>query len=165
MYERPLYPGGIRPPETFSGERFFARPLRLSDAEADYEAVMAAGDRLKTVFAPDDTWPTGLTLDENRVDLGWHEREFTNGHSYAWTILDPMGMPTIGCAYVYPADREGADAMAFWWFRPGREEADAEFGPAFRALVAAMPGTCVFPGRDIAWDDWLARPPKHRAPD
>lgn len=157
MYDRPLYPRGQRPPERFAGEFFSARPLLLADAEADYEAVVAAGAALHTVFESDGSWPDGLTLDENRVDVGWHEREFTIGQSYAWTILDPAGAPTIGCAYIYPADRIGADAMAFWWFRPGREAAEADFEPAFRKVIATLPGVCVFPGRDTPWADWESR--------
>lgn len=160
MYRRPLLAHDRRPPETFAGAGFLARPLRLSDAEADFEAVMASADRLKGAMDPADTWPDGLTLHENRVDLGWHEREFTLGHSFAWTIVAPEGAPTLGCAYLYPADRTGADAMAFWWLRP---EADA-LGPAveaaFRALLAGLPLDTALPGRDISWDDWRARPPR-----
>ena len=158
MYSRPLLPKDQRPPETFSGEGFLARPLRLADAEADFEAVMAARDRLIGGMDPDSDWPEGLTLHENRVDLGWHEREFTLGHSFAWTIIAPEGAPTLGCAYLYPADRPGADAMAFWWLRPEADHLAEPFERAWRAMLATLPLTVAFPGRDIAWDDWLARP-------
>jgi hypothetical protein len=158
MYSRPLLRDGPAPPETFSGPGFHARPLRLADAEADYEAVMAARDRLIGGMDPDSRWPEGLTLHENRVDLGWHEREFTLGHSFAWTILAPGGTPTLGCAYLYPSDRAGAEAMAFWWLRPEAGALAPAVEGAFRALLNALPLTMAFPGRDIAWDDWLGRP-------
>lgn len=155
MYHRPLLPHGLRPPEAWGGPGWQARALRLADAEADFEAVMASADRLRGWMDPADPWPEGLTLHENRVDLGWHEREFTSGHSYAWTVLE--GARVVGCAYLYPSDREGFDAMAFWWVRTGHEGLEAQLGAAFRALIAALPLTCAFPGRDQDWPTWRAR--------
>lgn len=160
MYHRPLLPRGLRPPEHFSGPGFAARPLRLADAEADFEAVMASAARLRGWMDPEDPWPIGLTLRENRVDLGWHEREFTSGHSYAWTLRDPGDRMVIGCAYLYPSDRAGPEAMAFWWMRTGFEALDDAVGTAFRGLIAALPVACAFPGRDEDWAAWRARPPR-----
>ncbi len=156
MYHRPLLPDGLRPPECWGGPGWQARPLRLSDAEADFEAVMASAERLRGWMDPDDPWPEAMTLDENRVDLGWHEREFTSGHSYAWTVVE--GARVVGCCYLYPSDREGPAAMAFWWVRTGSEALDTPLGAAFRALIAALPVTCAFPGRDEGWQAWRARP-------
>ena len=158
MYRRPLLPEGREPPETWAGPGFHARPLRLADAEADFEAVMAAGDRLIGGMDPESRWPEGLTLHENRVDLGWHEREFTLGHSFAWTILAPEGAPTLGCAYLSPSDRAGAEAMAFWWLRPEADALAPAVETAFRALLGRLPLAVALPGRDIPWDDWQARP-------
>jgi len=158
MYHRPLLPDGLRAPDRWQGPGFLARPLRLTDAEQDYAAVMASAERLRGAMDPDDSWPDGLDLHENRVDLGWHEREFTSGHSYAWTLRDSTDTRTAGCAYLYPSDRAGFDAMAFWWVRTGDEALDAPVGAAFRAMIAALPLTCAFPGRDQSWSDWQARP-------
>jgi hypothetical protein len=155
MYKRPLLPNGIRPPERFAGAGFIARPLRLADAEDDFAAVMDSAARLRGAMDPDDPWPEGLTLPENMVDLGWHEREHTAGHSFAWTLRDPDDRLTLGCAYLYPSDRAGFDAMAFWWLRTGHEALDAPLGAAFRALLAKLPLTTALPGRDIAWHDWM----------
>ncbi|WP_209425857.1 hypothetical protein [Pararhodobacter sp. SW119] len=157
MYKRPLLPHGTRPPDSFAGPGFIARPLRLTDAEDDFAAVVASTDRLRGAMDPHDPWPDGLTLRENRVDLGWHEREHTAGHSFAWTVRDPGDRLTLGCAYLYPADRVGADAMAFWWARTGHEALDTPLGAAFRALIAALPLSCAFPGRDETWADWQTR--------
>lgn len=160
MYRRPLVPDGLRPPDRWGGPGFAARPLRLADAKDDLAAVLASADRVRGAMDPDDPWPDGLTLHENRVDLGWHEREFTAGHSYAWTLRDLADCLTIGCAYLYPADRTGPDAMAFWWLRTGYEALDTPVGTAFRALIAALTLTCAFPGRDEPWPRWQARPPR-----
>ena len=156
MYKRPLLPHGIRPPETFAGPGFIARPLRLTDAEDDFEAVIASADRLRGAMDPDDPWPEGLSLHENRVDLGWHEREFTAGHSYAWTVRDRADSLTLGCCYLYPADRAGFDAMAFWWVRSGHEGLDAPLGAAFRDLLEKLPLDTALPGRELSWTAWTA---------
>ena len=155
MYHRPLLPSGLRPPETWGGDCWQARPLCLADAEADYEAVIASADRLRGSMDPESTWPDGLTLDENRVDLGWHEREFTLGHSYAWTVV--TGTRVLGCCYLYPADRMGPDAMAFWWVRSGHEALDTPLGQAFRAMIVGLAISFCFPGRDESWTEWLSR--------
>jgi hypothetical protein len=155
MYRRPLLPQDQRPPETWGGPHWLARPLRLADAEADFACVTASADRLRGAMDPDSSWPDRLTLHENRVDLGWHEREFTLGHSYAWTVV--MGARVAGCCYLYPSDRAGFDAMAFWWVGTGHEELDQPVGAAFRAMIGALPVDCAFPGRNQAWAAWLAR--------
>ncbi|MCX7890468.1 MAG: hypothetical protein N2422_12205, partial [Rhodobacteraceae bacterium] len=159
MYHRPLLPDGIRPPDSFEGTGFVARPLRVTDAEDDFAAVMAARHRLKGAMDPDDPWPDGLTLHQNIVDLGWHEREFTLGHSFAWTVTAPKRIPTLGCCYLYPSDRAGFDAMAFWWVRPEADGIAPALDRAFRAVVAALPLRTAFPGRDLPMADWRAPPP------
>lgn len=160
MYRRPLLPPGFDPPRRVEGEGFVLRPLLLADAESDFEAVVASAARLRGAMDPDDRWPEGLTLHENRVDLGWHEREFTQGHSFAFTVVAPDERRTLGCAYVYPSDRAGFAAMAFWWVRTGEpERLDAAVGARFRAMVAAWPlAPVAFPGRDQPWVAWRALP-------
>lgn len=156
MYKRPLLPPGAAAPLSIEGPGFRMRPLRLADAEKDYEAVMASAERLKGWMDPDDPWPEGLTLHENRVDLGWHEREFTSGHSFAWTVVAPDDSCVLGCAYLYPSDKAGCAAMAFWWVRTGAPEGfDAAVGAAFRAALAGLPlSPIAFPGRDVPWEAW-----------
>ena len=161
MYRRPLLPADFAVPTEIAGQGFGLRPLRLSDADRDYEAVMASAAQLRGAMDPDSDWPDGLTLHENRVDLGWHEREFTVGHSFAYTVLAADGDRCLGCAYVYPSDKSGFQAMAFWWVRPSPDDPglDARVGQAFRAALAGWPLVGIaFPGRDIEWSDWLQRP-------
>lgn len=160
MYRRPLLPHDLRPPESWAGPGFTARPLRLTDARDDLAAVPASATRLRGAMDPADPWPEGLALHENRVDLGCPEREFTAGHSCTWSLRDPDDRRCLGCACLYPADRAGADAMAFWSVRMGHTERDPAVGAAFRALIAALPLTCALPGRDAPWPIWRARPPR-----
>jgi hypothetical protein len=158
MYRRPLLPEGVEVPERVEGEGFVLRPLRLADAEADYEAVMESAGRLRGFMNPGSDWPEGLTLHENRVDLGWHEREFTLGHSFAWTVVDARSC--LGCAYLYPSDRAGFDAMAFWWVRESALALDGAVGAAFRGTLAGLPLRVAYPGREIPWPDWQALAPR-----
>ena len=60
-------------------------------------------------------WPDGLTLEENRIDLCWHLREFQNNRSFAWIVRDAAGA-YLGCAYVFP-DFGGDGAQVSVWMR------------------------------------------------
>ena len=46
---------------------------------------------------PGDTWPDGLTLEVNLIDLAWHQREFTIGHSFAYTVMNDDESRCLGC--------------------------------------------------------------------
>jgi hypothetical protein len=158
MYRRPLLPAGVMVPERVEGDRFRLRPLLLADAEADYAAVMESAARLRGFMDPRSDWPEGLTLHDNRVDLGWHEREFTIGHSFAWTVVAPDECRCVGCAYLYPSDKAGFDAMAFWWVRESALALDGAVGAAFRRTLAGLPLCVAYPGREIPWTEWEALP-------
>jgi hypothetical protein len=63
----------------------------------------------------------------------------------------------LGCCYIYPSDRSGYDAMAYYWARETEygNGFDAVLGETFRTLVARFPFERVaFPGRDIPWAKW-----------
>ena len=88
MYKRRIIPEDFAPPARFQGAGFHLRMLSIHDVVKDFDAVMTAGDRLKGVMAEGSTWPDGLTLEENLIDLAWHQREFTIGHSFAYTVMN-----------------------------------------------------------------------------
>jgi hypothetical protein len=113
-------------------------------------------------MSPTSSWPHGLTLEEDLIDLGWHQREFTMRHSFAYTVMSHDEAACLGCCYIVPSDQPGYDAAAFYWARTsviasGFEE---RLGSVFRAWIAKdWPFARVaFPGRDIGWDHWAARP-------
>ena len=81
---------------------FRLTPLSPDHVEEDYAAVMSSADVLRGLF---DDWPDGLTLEDDLIDLAWHEREFTTRRSFAWIIRDGEGS-YLGCAYVFPAPGE-----------------------------------------------------------
>lgn len=96
----------------------------------DYEAVMESADKLKGLFG--DSWPGGLTLEENTIDLAWHLREFEAARSFAWVIRDAAGR-YLGCCYLFPTLGERGRAHGWIWFRSDGLEAGDE-----RAATAAL---------------------------
>jgi len=64
----------------------------------------------------------------------------------------------LGCVYVDPPDKQGADADVFLWVRSDEEGGDLEEvleGEVRRWLDAEWPfATVRWPGRDLAWEDW-----------
>jgi hypothetical protein len=134
-------------PRGLEHERFRLRVLTVRDVLNDYEAI-------RERVAPDGTAnpPEGLTLEQNLIDLGWHQKEFQLRRSFAYTVVAPDESRVLGCAYLYPSDREGYDARAQCWVRRDAAELDGELYRAFRAWVEAeWPLEHVWwPGRDDA---------------
>lgn len=116
---------------------FRLTPLAPEVAEEDFEVVTASMDVLRGVFG--DDWPVGLTLEANRVDMGWHEREFTARRSFAWVVRSPDGA-YLGCAYLYPAIGSRGAARVVTWIRdmPDRDLISAAFDPLFDTWLAAQ---------------------------
>jgi hypothetical protein len=138
------------------------RPIRESDAAIDYPAVMESRDVLWATFGRAWGWPEAdLTVDEDRIELARHEREIRDHQSFNYAVLDHDETRLLGCVYIDPATRVGADADVSWWLIAGadaRLAADlAEFVPEW--LASSWPfAQPRFIGRDLSWDDWLALP-------
>ena len=151
MYNRPIVPAGFIVPDGFDTTAFLLRPLRVHDVIRDYDAVMSSSAELKGRM-DDSFWPEGLTLEENLIDLGWHQREFTLRHSFAYTVVSLDGARCLGCCYIYPSSDPAFDAVALYWARESRigDAADTGLGDAFRGWLARdWPFQRVdFPGRN-----------------
>ncbi|GIX13091.1 MAG: hypothetical protein KatS3mg118_1050 [Paracoccaceae bacterium] len=133
----------MRPHPAFAGREiprrvtlgpFHLHWLTLADADEDYAAVMESAEALAA--QSHDGWPAGLTEEENRIDLAWHQREFTAGRSFAWVIRDGRGA-YLGCAYVYPSIAGLAEAEVRFWFR---STAVVDRGDFARRLMAWLSG-------------------------
>ncbi len=152
-------------PETLETESFRLRMLTVHDLVKDYDAVMSSVDELVNVW-PGSGWPVGLTLEENLIDLGWHQREFMIRRSFAYTVVSLDESRTLGCVYINPTWKRGYDAQVFLWAR------EAKMGTGLDAtlyetvklwLKEAWPFTNpALPGRDIDWDTWNAIPDEKR---
>lgn len=129
-----LFELGAEPPRDLGLGPVRLRLLGLDDLDPDFAAVMESEAALQGLFDPGDTWPTGLTLRQNTLDLAWHEKEFQRGTSFAWGI---WGQGYLGSAYLYPDPTGRAVAHAVHWVRSGVTD------PGLRAAIAA------------AWGDWV----------
>ncbi|MDQ1477816.1 MAG: hypothetical protein QOE62_3045 [Actinomycetota bacterium] len=140
------------------------RPIRASDVDIDFPAVMASRDRLWAIFGRAWGWPEPhMTFDEDRDELARHEREIRDHLSFNYAVLDAAESRLFGCVYIDPAERVGADADVSWWLVADAGEAlEAELSDLVpRWLASAWPFTNPrFVGRDLGWDDWLALPQK-----
>jgi hypothetical protein len=163
MYSRPIVPKDFVVPERLACDGFHLRMLSVDDVVKDFDAVIASRQNLKGLMSPIDDWPEGLTLKENLIDLGWHQREFTQRHSFAYTVMAADESQCLGCCYIYPSARQGYEVEAFYWARGDAAGAGLEprLGRAFRDwLERDWPFRGVaFPGRDISWRAWAELPP------
>jgi hypothetical protein len=115
------------------------QPLRATDVERDYEAVMASQEPLRARTG--GRWPRpDFTIAENLADLEEHEADFAAGRGFTYTVLDPGETRCLGCVYVYPLEQDESqdtesadDAVVWFWVRP--ECVDAHLD---RRLLAAL---------------------------
>lgn len=138
MYRRRLVPDDFAVPLKLETSEFRLRSLTINDVVKDYDAVMSSVDHLRTVFNDGTDWPDGLTFEDDLIDLGWHHREFTIRHSFAYTVMSLDENRCLGCCYIYPASDPAYDAEAFYWARQselgnGLEE---RLGKVFRDWLA-----------------------------
>lgn len=149
-------------PAQLQHARFTLRPLLVGDVVKDYDAVMTSQEHLQSLFGPDQNWPIGLTLEQDLIDLGWHQKEFQLGTSFTYSMVNPQDTMVLGCVYIFPPTKRAYDAEVLYWVRASelRSGLDNELGQALRQwFAAAWPFKNVgYPGRDIAWSDWQALP-------
>jgi hypothetical protein len=109
-------PDDFELPSGFETPEFRVRPITITDAEKDYEAVMESIDIIHSSLL-DDSWPTeSFTLDDNRRDLTAKERKFEHRHSFTYTVVSPDESQVLGCVYINKGIG-GPDAAVFMWVR------------------------------------------------
>ncbi len=151
-----MLPRDFEIPAAPATPEFKLTPLRVDHAVLDYEAVMSSRERLWTMFGAGWGWPRAdMTLMQDLVDLGWHQKEFQLRRSFSWAVLSPDERSVLGCCYLDPTERAGFDAEALYWARSDRVASGLEerLGGTFRAWLAAqwpLP-KIAFPGREVAW--------------
>ena len=158
MYNPPLVAEDFDVPETLQTERMRLRPLTINDAVKDYAAVMSSEERLRTVFDPGGEWPSGLTLEQNIIELGWHQTEFQLRTSFAYTVVSLDESEVLGCVYIYPTRKPGYDAEITLWVRQSRVEEGLDehlFNTVESWIEDNWPlQNPAYPGRRIAFEDW-----------
>ena len=159
----PFVPTEYVVPRELVTANFTLRMLSVDDVEKDFEAVMSSAARLSQVW-PDSGWPAGLTLRQNLIDLGWHEKEFQNRSSFAYTMVASDESQVLGCVYFYPTEKAGYDAEVFLWVRESAAARDLDkelFEVVQHWLASDWPfENPAYPGRTISWEHWDSLPVK-----
>ncbi|MDG2424331.1 MAG: hypothetical protein P8M22_10165 [Phycisphaerales bacterium] len=158
-------PADFQAPLELNTTRIRLRPLTIHDLDADYDAVMSSIDHLRSTmpFGPCHDWPTPeLSRDQNLIDLGWHQKEFQNRTSFAYTVVSPHDGTCLGCVYIYPSMKQEFDAQVIMWVRASEvaSNLDEHLYDAVGKWIDDLwpfnsPG---YPGRKLNWADWDALP-------
>lgn len=150
-------------PARLETAEFRLRMLTIHDGVKDYDAVMTSREHLLGVFGPQSTWPEAeLSLEQDLIDLAWHQKEFQNRTSFAYTVMSPDEACCLGCVYVYPARPADYDAQVILWARQS-ELANGLEERLYQAVkdwcAEAWPFARVgFPGREVSWQEWESLP-------
>ena len=104
-------------PAGFDTPHLRVRMLTIHDAVKDFDAVMSSRTELRGVF-PGSDWPRDdLTLEQDLIDLAWHQKEFQIGGSYTYTVVSPDEARVLGCLYLFPPTQSGCEADLIAWVR------------------------------------------------
>ena len=129
------FPEKIDPPRGLETREFVLRPITVSDAELDYEAVMESREFLRKW--EQSTWPEDdFTVERNREDMIKLERRHAGGESFTYTVMNLDESECLGCVYVFspqaswfsnaditPVDGDrwsDHDVMVLFWVRKSR---------------------------------------------
>ena len=154
-----LVPADFKVPEILETDRFRLRMLNVDDVEKDYNSVMSSVEHLQrtTPFGPGDDWPVGLTIEQDLIDLGWHQKEFQRRSSFAFTVMNFDESECLGCVYIYPSDNSKFDAIIILWVRQSEVEGGLDEGlflTVKKWIDEKWPFEKVaYPGRDVSWND------------
>lgn len=92
------------------------RPIKASDVDIDYPAVMGSRERLWERFGATWAWPPAdLTIEHDYADLARHERAIAAHESFNYAVLDAEENAVLGCVYIDPVRDEPDAALAAWW--------------------------------------------------
>ncbi|MBL8533425.1 MAG: GNAT family N-acetyltransferase [Betaproteobacteria bacterium] len=146
-------------PSGFREEGFVVRPLTIHDVVKDYDAVMSSRRTLRGLFGPGSGWPEeDLSLEQDLIDIAWHQKEFELRSTFAYTIVDAEESRSLGCVYLFPSRHPSHEAEAFYWVRDSI--ANTPLGRLIDRSVRRWISTewpfrrIAFPGRDVSWEEW-----------
>ena len=139
------------------------RPIRATDVDLDMVAVMGSQERLWSIYGQAWGWPPPtMTVEQDRDDLVRHEAEATRHEPFTDALFDTGETQLLGCVYIEPPGKAGADAEISWWVVD-----HLVGGPIEAALDELVPrwvngdwplARPRYVGRDLDWAEWLALP-------
>lgn len=103
-----------------------------------------------------------MTYEADRVDLLRHEKEIAAHQSFNYALLNEEETKLLGCVYIDPPERVGADAEISWWVvdelvATAEEHALDTLVPEWIASDWPFPRPR-YVGRDLTWQEWLTLP-------
>ncbi|MBD0266265.1 MAG: GNAT family N-acetyltransferase [Tolypothrix sp. Co-bin9] len=111
-------PENFEIPEILKTDYFFLRSITLHDVVKDYDAVMSSREYLWQRFSKIWGWPPeDLTLEQDLIDLAWHQKEFQLRRSFNYAVMSLDETRLLGCAYIDPPNSEEYDAEVYYWVR------------------------------------------------
>lgn len=153
----------VHPAWVVVSDGYHLRPIRAADVELDYPAVMGSRQRLWSIYGQAWGWPpASMTFQEDRADLARHEAETEAHRSFNYALLDDAETALLGCVYIDPPEKQGADAEISWWVTDDQAGTSLE-----RALDTLVPRWIArawpfqrprYIGRDLPWSAWLTLP-------
>ncbi|MGI9622094.1 MAG: GNAT family N-acetyltransferase [Acidimicrobiales bacterium] len=139
------------------------RPIHPDDTDLDMIAVMGSQERLWSIFGEPWGWPPkDMTHEDDRRDLARHADEMEAHESFNFAIFDEAESELLGCVYIDPPEKVGADADVSWWVVDDMVGSPLEltlehFVP--RWVREAWPFTTPrYIGLDVSWSAWMALP-------
>lgn len=114
----PFLPPNFQIQAVVETARFRLRSITIHDAFKDYDAVMSSRQHLWARFGAVWGWPAeDMTIEQNIVDLGWHQKEFQLRSSFDYAAMSLDEKRLLGCVYIDPPHVAGTDADVWFWAR------------------------------------------------
>jgi hypothetical protein len=153
-------PNKFKIPEILETRKFRIRMLTVNDVAKDYEAIMKSIDHLQGIFGPNSIWPVSdLTLEEDLISIGLHQKEFQERSSFTYTVMDLEEKKCLGCVYIMPSDSKLYDAMVVMWTRKSELKSGLDkilFSTVKKWISQKWHFKKVaYPGRTMTWDKFL----------
>ena len=150
-------------PELLEHDRFRLRPLTVHDLVKDYDAVMSSREHLWDQFGRAWGWPPAdLTLEQDLIDLGWHQKEFQRRSSFDYAVMSLDDTRLLGCVYVDPPEKAGFDAEVWLWVRASELASGLDallYATVRRWIEERWPFRRVaYPSRELPLDHYDALP-------
>ena len=77
---------------------------------------MGSRERLWNIYGEAWGWPPAtMTHEQDREDLQHHADEMETHESFNYALFDADETALLGCVYIDPTDKPGADADISWW--------------------------------------------------
>ena len=139
------------------------RPISPDDTDLDMVAVMGSRDRLWSIYGEAWGWPpSDMSHEQDRADLARHAAEMETHESFNYALFDDDETALLGCVYIDPPEKDGADAEISWWVVDecvGTELEAALDDLVPRWIAEVWPLTRPrYVGRDLSWAEWMALP-------